>query len=351
MRIQNYDGMKRYLILTVLLLLGISGVNAQDVGISGGFFASMINLDEESELHVTFTNNSFDTPISPFGAYVQLDFPTTGEYSAPLEPPTGPGAQYFNWTYTAPNIWVGLVNTTIPVLSSHQIIFTVVGEQQTDNTPTILFTDLSSGSDNDPQNNNAQPLLAIQEALPVEFLDFTSKSLDCDHVQLNWSTAIEINNSGFEILYSEDGAHYEIAGFVEGNGNSTSISEYSFIHKLSDKYRNKALLYKLKQVDYSGLFSLSDIVKVDSDCSQEQYHVVMGPNPTNGILNFYFNHPLSQNIEVKIFNSNQQLIESFEIDESHKQFTKNIDEYPSGVFIVKFINGSTQYSKNIVLFE
>ena len=71
--------------------------------------------------------------------------------------------------------------------------------------------------------------------MPVELVSFTANVID-DYVQLNWSTASEINNKGFEILrkeISENGeeSDWEQIGFVDGNGTSTKIQNYSFIDK------------------------------------------------------------------------------------------------------------------------
>ena len=346
--------MKTYIFLLFILLFGVKNIEAQDVGISGGFFESTIGVGQESELHVTFSNNSFDVSIQPFGAYVQLDFPTTGEYSAPENPPSGPGAQNFTWTLSVedPNIWIGIVNTEIPPLSSHLIIFTVMGDDITENTPTILFTDLSSGSDNNPQNNNANPLLAISEsALPVEFIDFSAEKIDCENVSLNWKTATEINNAGFEILFSQNGTQYEKVGFVKGKGNTHSISEYLFSHNISKLNKNGQLYYRLKQLDSNGLYTFSKTINVRNQCDQNNQLLILGPNPTNGNLNFYFEHELKSNAEVIIINSNNQLIERFEIVASTKNFTKNINSLPKGVYFIKTKSISAEFTNKIVLID
>lgn len=345
--------MKTYIFLVLILLFGVKNIEAQDVGISGGFFASMISVGQESELNVTFTNNSFDTPISPFGAYVQLDFPTTGEYSTPVDPPTGPGSQNFTWTLSVddPNIWIGIVNTEIAPLSSHLFVFIVLGQVSTSNTPTFLFTDLSSGSDNDPQNNNAEPLLAIQGALPVEFIDFTAENIDCDNVLLNWNTALEISNSGFEVLLSQDGIHYDKIGFVKGNEDSHSISAYSFYHDISKFNKNEQLYYRLKQIDLNGLFSFSKTINLHNKCDQNDHRLSIGPNPTNGTLNFYFENELQSDAEVTILNYNHQLIEQFEIDANTKNFTKNISSLPKGVYFIKTRSNTSHFTNKIVLID
>ena len=99
-------------------------------------------------------------------------------------------------------------------------------------------------------------------------------------VLLNWHTATEINNYGFEILRSaQNNSHsesaladeesWEIAGFVAGHGNSNSPKEYSFIDdKTSEVFKNlgglnAVLKYHLKQIDFDGKFEYSEIITVE----------------------------------------------------------------------------------------
>ena len=72
--------------------------------------------------------------------------------------------------------------------------------------------------------------------LPVELTSF-SASVKGDVVLLNWRTATELNNYGFEIETSALGTHlgtplssqWTKIGFVEGHGNSNSPKSYSFV--------------------------------------------------------------------------------------------------------------------------
>lgn len=65
------------------------------------------------------------------------------------------------------------------------------------------------------------------ELLPVTLEGFTA-SYRNNHVQLSWSTATELNASHFEILRSSDGIQYATIGTVAANGNTSSITQYSY---------------------------------------------------------------------------------------------------------------------------
>jgi len=119
----------------------------------------------------------------------------------------------------------------------------------------------------------------VPKVIPVELTTFTASVMGND-VQLNWSTATELNNSGFEILRFDqnDDNTWQKIGFVPGHGTTTEPQYYSFIDKSvsSGKYQ-----YRLKQIDYDGTFEYSDIVEVEvglpTEFSLEQNY----PNPFN----------------------------------------------------------------------
>ena len=100
---------------------------------------------------------------------------------------------------------------------------------------------------------------------PVELVSFNAKVRN-NVVLLDWKTATEVNNYGFEIERSQTsnvkGQNWEKIGFVNGHGNSNSPKEYSFE---DSKLSNNSYQYRLKQVDNDGSFAYSNIVSVSID--------------------------------------------------------------------------------------
>ncbi|MCP4974753.1 MAG: hypothetical protein GY931_01210, partial [Maribacter sp.] len=66
-----------------------------------------------------------------------------------------------------------------------------------------------------------------QNPLPVEMTSF-SVTISNNLAQLNWETATEINNYGFEIQRSTETTDWNKIGFVDGHGNSNSPKFYAF---------------------------------------------------------------------------------------------------------------------------
>jgi len=111
-------------------------------------------------------------------------------------------------------------------------------------------------------------------SLPVELLYFNAKPKNDQYAQLNWATATEINNDGFEILRSTDGVDFEFIGWVSGNGNQTSIHEYSYEDYSIEK--GITYYYQLKQIDYDGQFEFFNIESIKlNGINTEEYTEVL----------------------------------------------------------------------------
>ena len=128
--------------------------------------------------------------------------------------------------------------------------------------------------------------------IPVELTSFTANVIN-KTVRLNWITATELNNSGFEIermsiLTSQVSNSWEKIGFVTGNGTSTEVSTYSFVDNHPAQGKN---YYRLKQIDFDGSFEYSNIIEVDFilpiEFSLEQNY----PNPFNPITTIKYSIP------------------------------------------------------------
>jgi hypothetical protein len=137
-------------------------------------------------------------------------------------------------------------------------------------------------------------------AMPVQLNSFTS-SVNKNEVKLNWQTASEINNSGFEIYRKLTGStDYSKIGFVKGNGTINTQSNYSFTDRnmTSGKYS-----YRLKQIDNNGnyeYFNLENdvVVGIPNNYELSQNY----PNPFNPSTKINFAIPKDQKVSIKIYN-------------------------------------------------
>jgi surface protein len=118
--------------------------------------------------------------------------------------------------------------------------------------------------------------------LPVTWLDFTGQ-LEANKVILNWKTASEQNNTGFDVERSADGRSWSKIGFIPGKINSVVLTPYSY----TDLSPLKGLsYYRLKQIDLDKRFSYSRIIRINNVINGK---VAIWPNPVNNLLNIEIN--------------------------------------------------------------
>jgi hypothetical protein len=123
-------------------------------------------------------------------------------------------------------------------------------------------------------------LAEVIDNVPVELASFSAFALN-DGVKLEWTTVSELNNNGFEIERSfNTQTDFITIGFVEGNGTTTEINNYSYIDRL-ELTGVQSIQYRLKQVDFNGTFSYSNIVNVDVNIPNGFVLNQNYPNPFN----------------------------------------------------------------------
>ncbi|MBE2280640.1 MAG: S8 family serine peptidase, partial [Ignavibacteriaceae bacterium] len=147
--------------------------------------------------------------------------------------------------------------------------------------------------------------LLISDIVPVELLGF-NYNVTGNNVSLNWSTATEVNNSGFEVQRKHSGNNWESAGFVTGRGNSTEFNNYNF----NDKPTKPGFYqYRLKQIDFDGSYSYSHIL--DVDILPLKFSITQNyPNPFNPSTKVGFYIPETGIVKAFLYNSQGELVET-----------------------------------------
>lgn len=141
--------------------------------------------------------------------------------------------------------------------------------------------------------------------LPVELTTFTG-SVRGSSVELNWKTATEVNNYGFEIERASIGndrstinnEQWGRIGFVEGAGSSNSPRDYSFVDK---NIAGGSYSYRLKQIDRNGKFNYTEAVAVKMLIARELTLSQNYPNPFNPTTTITYTVPEDGKVSLKIF--------------------------------------------------
>lgn len=175
------------------------------------------------------------------------------------------------------------------------------------------------------QLNPWSPGVTGSTPLPVEWLDFYAEKIGSE-VALHWSTASEQNNSHFEILKSVNGIDFYIIGEIPGMGNTSDITEYQFI----DGSMAAENFYQIRQVDYDGESSYSDLILVKN----ENEAIVVNSEHHVGLSNF--NSDLES--EVQVFDMMAKLVYT-EVFEIGKDVLVLKSTFKAGVYVMNISNG------------
>ena len=125
--------------------------------------------------------------------------------------------------------------------------------------------------------------------LPVKLLDFKINYL-IDAIELNWSTASEINNDGFYIEHSLDGINFTNLAFIKSATNSNELRHYSY-----KDIQNKSGYYRLRIVDLDGYTEFSGVLYIDENKINS---IIIQPNLVKDEFEVVLNNGVINNITI-----------------------------------------------------
>lgn len=168
------------------------------------------------------------------------------------------------------------------------------------------------------------------DPFPVNFVSFNASQLS-NSIELNWATANEISNQGFEVQRSSNASSFETIGLIEGKNEDSYYTFTDFNPKDGINY------FRLKQKDFDGSFKFSKIIDVYYN---EAGSFSIYPNPARA------EEPISilginNESSISIISPKGQLI--------HSSFTDNKVSLPSGVYFLELSNPFKVESKKLVV--
>ena len=133
--------------------------------------------------------------------------------------------------------------------------------------------------------------------LPVELQKFEAVAVG-GSVQLAWTTLSESQNDYFVVERSLDGIHFTETHIIEGGGSTMNVREYA---ALDQSPPSGTFYYRLKQVDFDGASTYSQVVRVVLD---QGLKVEVFPNPiSQGLLNLYLVGVDAEEITILLFDA------------------------------------------------
>ncbi len=171
--------------------------------------------------------------------------------------------------------------------------------------------------------------------LPVELTAF-QVSCEEDQIQIQWSTASELNSSHFEVEKSNDLINWNLISETAAAGNSNINMDYqtSDIERSSD-----VIYYRLKQVDLNGESKVYG--PISTLCEIESNSMKVYPNPTQGEYQVEINWTeTSTNAQLQLLDLTGKVIDEMDVNlntgTTHLQF--NQGNLPMGTYLIRLNN-------------
>jgi Secretion system C-terminal sorting domain len=177
--------------------------------------------------------------------------------------------------------------------------------------------------------------------LPVTFLNFSGYK-DGNKNQLQWATATEINNLGFEIQRSTDGINYSLIGFINSqaaNGNSSNVLNYRFTDNNGNGNRQ---YYRLRQIDINTNSKLSSIIRIDGDKPLLLKIDGVFPNPATTVVNIMVSSPGKDKITFSITDVSGRMLlqKQVNVETGRNTFPIDISQLANTTYMLKVTTAS-----------
>ncbi len=192
----------------------------------------------------------------------------------------------------------------------------------------------------DNQSNNAG-VQTLGAPLPVELTNFKAMANE-KYIFLEWETASESNNEGYEIQRSTNGKEWRALSFVDGYGSTTELQNYFFTDIAPVPGIN---YYRLKQIDLDGFFTLSSIVSTWFDGAYGAVRVY--PNPATNLLNIRFPETIYDPVKISLFDTQGRLMEQQSISAAQ---SIDVEGLAPGMYLVKAVAGERVFSGRFTKF-
>ncbi|WP_293298729.1 T9SS type A sorting domain-containing protein [Pedobacter sp. UBA4863] len=189
-----------------------------------------------------------------------------------------------------------------------------------------------------------------ESTLPVTLVNFTAKA-DGNHAKLQWQTASETNNKGFEIYRAESGKQkaessenltFIKIGEVPATFNtSLSTFHYTYTDKTPANGNN---YYKLVQIDNDG--KTTDLGVRTVNFGLPTSDIRLYPNPTTDV----FTATVATGIfsQLQVVDLNGRVLQKMSISEKENSKTVSLGAYPAGVYIITLNGNEKTESRKVI---
>lgn len=175
------------------------------------------------------------------------------------------------------------------------------------------------------------------QPLPVDLVFFKALYTGNGTVSCSWGTASEVNNDYFTVERSEDAATFEEVGRVAGAGSSAALRHYTFLDQ--EAYPGISY-YRLKQTDYDGQFTYSQLVAVSNNRGPAELTIF--PNPATDYFKLDLSRRKNSSFSLSVVDVAGKLYfhQAGSTDEVMGELTVPTDKLPPGVYFVELLSNN-----------
>lgn len=181
--------------------------------------------------------------------------------------------------------------------------------------------------------------------LAVDLLGFKA-SADQSDIRLDWQTANEENNKGFEILRrSENEDTFKSIAYVSAQENSNTTKNYQYLDR--EVETNVRYYYQLRIYDNSGKSELSEIAS--AIIKEYGTSVDVFPNPASTAVNIQIKGTeLTNSIDMEVINATGQIVRKMSnLTGSH--FTIDCVDLPEQLYMIRITSGEFVTTQQVLI--
>lgn len=170
--------------------------------------------------------------------------------------------------------------------------------------------------------------------LPITLVSFSATPNGASNL-LTWKTASEQNNSRFDVERSPDGISFTTLGTLKGNETTNIPQTYQF----SDYTPLNISYYRLRQIDFSGISTLSKLIAVSR--SEKAGLNKIYPSVTTDFLNLEIQGEGQVTLNLVNILGGIVLSKTLNSQDNTTSHRLDVSHLPSGVYVLLWQSGNS----------
>jgi hypothetical protein len=195
----------------------------------------------------------------------------------------------------------------------------------------------------DQLNNEIREVTGIPLPIELEYFKATNEE---NEVLLKWATATETNNQYFTVERTTDMSNWETIDQIPAAGNSIYTKYYNAV---DEKPISGISYYRLKQTDYNGSSSYSDVILVNRVADIKALILAGNPVSSKGAILFQSSSP--GNAQLTIYDALGRLVSTANLTlyQGANNIPADFSAYSNGIYFIHLNSSGEDYTTKCVV--